>query len=69
MSVNVKPLAQINQRAMPLLYRELGIVDAVRFLKQFTPGFGDYTQERGELFADRTLEHMVDEIEQMRRSG
>ncbi len=69
MSVEVRPLVEINQRAMPLLYRELGIVDAVRFLKQFMSGLGDYTQEREVLFAGRTLEQIVDEIEQMGKPG
>lgn len=66
MSIEVKPLVEINRRAIPLLYRELGIVDAVRFLKQFTTGLGDYTQEREILFAEKTLEQMVSEIEQAR---
>ncbi|MFN3763664.1 MAG: hypothetical protein ACK4WK_10770 [Anaerolineae bacterium] len=65
--IEVKPLVEINQRAIPLLYRELGVVDAVRFLKQFTSGLGDYTREREALFAGRTLEQIVSEIEQVRR--
>lgn len=67
MIMEIKPLVEINQRAIPLLYRELGIVDAVRFLKQFTPGFGDYTQERAALFAGKTLEQITSEIEQMHK--
>lgn len=64
MVMEVKPLVAINQRALPLLYRELGIVDTVRFLRQFTPGFGDYTREREALFGDKTLEQIISEIEQ-----
>lgn len=64
----VKPLVEINRRAIYLLLRELGIVDAVRFLKQFTPGLGDYTQEREALFAGKTLEQILDELERMRSS-
>jgi len=67
MSVDVKPLVEINRRAISLLYRELGVVGAVRFLKQFTSGLGDYTQEREVLFAGKTLEQIVSEIEQMRK--
>ncbi len=65
--IEVKPLVEINQRAIPLLYRELGIVDAVRFLKQFTSGLGDYTREREALFAGKTLEQIVSEMEQERK--
>lgn len=68
MSVEVKPLAEINLQAMNLLYRELGVVNAVRFLKQFTVGFGDYTQEREILFGGKTLDEIVSEIEQGRKS-
>lgn len=68
MTVEVKPLVEINRRAIYLLLRELGIVDAVRFLKQFTPGLGDYTQEREALFAGKTLEQILDELERMRSS-
>jgi len=63
MSAEVKPLVKINQQAMSLLLRELGVADTVRFLKQFTPGLGDYTQEREALFANQTLEQITDEIE------
>jgi len=66
MTTEVKPLAEINRQAIRLLYRELGVVNAVRFLKQFTAGFGDYTQERDMLFGQKTLEEIVGEIESQR---
>lgn len=67
MITEVKPLAEINQQAIRLLYQELGAVNAVRFLKQFTVGFGDYTQEREVLFGSKTLDQIVNEIEQRRK--
>lgn len=63
-----KPLIEINRQAMELLYRELGIVDTVRFLKQFTTGLGDYTVEREALFAGKTLDQIVNDIARMRPS-
>ncbi len=63
MSTEVKPLVEINRQAIRLLYRELGVADAVRFLRQFTAGFGDYTKERDMLFGQKTLEEIVGEIE------
>ena len=68
MITDARPLIEINQRAIALLYKELGVVDAVRFLKQFTQGFGDYTKEREILFADKSLEEIVGEIEKMRKT-
>jgi len=68
MITEVKPLMEINQQAIRLLYQELGVVDTVRFLKQFTTGFGDYTQEREILFEKKTLDEIVSEIEKQRKS-
>lgn len=51
---------------MRLLYRELGVVNAVRFLRQFTTGFGNYVEEREMLFAGKTLEQIIHEIKQRR---
>ena len=67
MITEVKPLTEINQQAIHLLYQELGVINAVRFLKQFTVGFGDYTEEREVLFGSKTLDQIVNEIEQMRK--
>jgi len=67
MITEVKPLAEINQQAIHLLYQELGVINTVRFLKQFTIGFGDYTKEREVLFGSKTLDQIMNEIEQMRK--
>jgi hypothetical protein len=68
MITDTRPLIEINQQAINLLYKELGVVDAVRFLKQFTQGFGDYTKEREVLFANKSVQDIVSEIEEMRRT-
>ena len=39
-------LAQIHQKGLEVLFRELGPVDAVRFLHLYDKGHGDYTKER-----------------------
>lgn len=67
MITEVKPLTEINQQAIHLLYQELGVINTVRFLKQFTVGFGDYTKEREVLFGSKTLDQIVNEIEQRRK--
>ena len=69
MITDARPLIEINQQAINLLYKELGVVDAVRFLKQFTRGFGNYTQEREALFADKSLDDIVSEIEKRRKTA
>lgn len=69
MITDVRPLVEINQQAISLLYKELGVVDTVRFLKQFTQGFGDYTKERETLFANKSVRDIVSEIEKMRKAA
>ena len=64
---DMRPLIEVNQEAIHLLYRELGVVDAIRFLRQFSQGYGNYTQEREDMFADKSLENITDEIENQRK--
>ncbi len=59
-----KPLSEITQQAITLLMKEMGVVNTVRFLNQFTVGYGDYTAERDTLFADLTLDELLAAIKQ-----
>ena len=59
MNVQTKPLSDITQQAIDLLFKEMGIVNTMRFLNQFTTGYGDYTQEREALFKDLTLDELL----------
>jgi hypothetical protein len=61
-----KPLAEITQDALRVLCREIGVVNTVRFVGQFTTGYGNYTEEREQLFADMTLDDIVSQIKQDR---
>ena len=69
MITEMMSLVDVNQQAIRLLYQELGIANTVRFLKQFTVGYGDYTKEREELFGHKTLDEIVGEIEKRRESS
>jgi hypothetical protein len=62
MNIQTKPLSEITQQALILLAKELGIADTVRFLNQFTAGYGDYTAERDALFADLTLDELLSAV-------
>ncbi len=66
MVVQTKPLAEVTQTAIRVLCREIGLVDTMRFVGQFTVGYGDYTAERDELFGDMTLDDMIAGIKQRR---
>jgi hypothetical protein len=64
--VKSKPLAEITHRAIEVLARELGAADAIRFINQFTTGYGDYTSERDALFAENTLDQIIADIHRAR---
>src|SRR5205807_887492 len=59
MSTTIRPLAEITQQATTILIREMGVVDALRFLSQFRTGTGDYTKERGQWLDDLSLEQIA----------
>lgn len=66
MIVQTKPLAEITQTVIRLLCREIGLVDTMRFVGQFTVGYGNYTEERDDLFGDMTLDDIISEIKHRR---
>ena len=59
-----KPLSEVTQQALAVLIKEIGVVNTVRFLNQFTMGYGDYTAERDTLFADLTLDALLAAVKQ-----
>ena len=59
MNIQAKPLNEITRQAIDLLSKEMGIADTVRFLNQFTTGYGNYTEEREALFKDMTLDEAL----------
>jgi len=67
MTPKLKPLAEITRAAMQVLYKEIGPVNTIRFLNQFTTGHGNYTAEREQLIGDMSLDEIVSEIKQTRQ--
>jgi hypothetical protein len=65
MNVQARPLSEITRHAIDLLSKEMGIVDTVRFLNQFTTGYGDYTEQRADLFKDLTLDEILVSIKKL----
>jgi hypothetical protein len=62
MIADTLPLTELTQEALRVLYRELGIVNTIRFLNQFTTGFGDYTAERQALTEAQTPAAVLAEL-------
>ena len=63
-----KPLAETTRRAITILTKELGIVETIRFLNQFSPGYGDYTHERDAIFQGATIDDILSEIHHVQKS-
>lgn len=68
MTTSAVPLTEITLTAIRLLCQEIGVVNTARFLSQFTTGYGNYTEERDQLFGQMTVDEIVAEIKQNRNS-
>ena len=55
---------ELNRRGFQALVNALGIADAIRFIRQFDNGSGDYTQERHQWLDPLTLEDIWADIQQ-----
>lgn len=62
MIAETRSLTEITQEGLRVLYQELGLVNTIRFLNQFTTGFGNYTEERRELLEDQTMDEALTEL-------
>ncbi|NBB85028.1 MAG: hypothetical protein GVY12_02235 [Bacteroidetes bacterium] len=67
MSLKIKPLDEVNEEAVRVLTRELGVANTARLLRQFTTGSGNYTEERKELFEDQSLDDLLELIRERRK--
>jgi hypothetical protein len=54
---------ELNQKGFKALVNTLGYVDAVRFLKQFDNGSGDYTQERHQWLDQLSLDDIWKDLQ------
>jgi hypothetical protein len=61
-TTKVKTLVEINEEAFTLLFKHLDPADTMRFMHQFWQGSGDYTKEREALYANVTLDEILEEM-------
>ena len=57
--------AELRRRGLEILVRELGYLDAMRFLHQYETGQGDYTRARQELLPAWNAEEIVREADKL----
>jgi hypothetical protein len=67
MNSEIKTINEISYEAINLLLGKLGAENTLRFLNQFSAGFGDYTKERKILFRNKSLDQLVSEIKSNRK--
>jgi hypothetical protein len=53
------PPTELTVSAIRLLIQEMGIVNTAHFISQFTLGYGNYTEERDQLFGQMTVDDIV----------
>lgn len=62
------PLNEINHQAITILCREMGVVNTIRFIHQYSTGAGNYTEERETYFENKSLSEIISEIKTMRNT-
>ena len=62
MNTEAKPISEISRRATNVLFKELGVVDTIRFLNQFSVGQGDYTKQREEWLGNLSIDDAISQI-------
>ena len=60
-------LYQIRMEGWKALTERLGPAGAMRFMMQYDPGHGDYTKERQEIFAELTIDTLLEAIDEQVR--
>lgn len=55
-------LYQIRMEGWKALTERLGPGGAMRFMMQYDPGQGDYSKERHQIFADLTLDELLESM-------
>ena len=62
MNTQTKPVSEINRRATHILFKEMGVVDTIRFLNQFSVGQGNYTKDRDNWLGDISMNDAIAHI-------
>lgn len=62
-----KTQQEVIEQGYQALVNSLGVVDAIRFIRYFTPGQGDYTKERHECKGKTPLEDILTSIRQRQK--
>jgi hypothetical protein len=67
MIIEQRPMSEVISDAIHILTSQIGVANTARFINYFSVGFGDYTEERKELFAKYKVDDIVKEIEEYKK--
>jgi hypothetical protein len=62
MNIETRPISEISRRATHILFKEMGVVDTIRFLNQFSADRGEYTKEHENWLDEITLDDAISQI-------
>lgn len=63
----IKTPDEVLDRGYQALVKALGVVDAIRFIQHFNPGYGDYTKERHQWLDKLSLDEMSAEMQKSKK--
>lgn len=69
MNMETRPVSEISRRATHILFKEMGVVDTIRFLNQFSTGQGDYTREREQWLDGISMDDAISQIKAQRENA
>jgi len=69
MNMQARPVSEISRRATHILFKEMGVVDTIRFFNQFSMGQGDYTREREKWLGDLSLDEAISQIKSQKENA
>jgi hypothetical protein len=68
MKTTTRSISEINRQATHILFREMGVVETIRFLNQFSVGQGDYTKDRNKWLDKITMDDAIAQIKSSKRA-
>lgn len=60
---------ELNRKGFKALVDSLGYANAIRFIRQFDSGSGDYTKERHSLLDSLTMDDIIADIKQRQNNA
>lgn len=69
MNIQARSISEIARRATRILFNEMGVVDTIRFLNQFSIGEGNYTKDREKWLGGISLDEAISEIKAQRENA